>query len=357
MLDSTQNSEKKSYFEEREKMFSVDTKKLRTVAAFPKNALIELNNSCNHACVFCKNPDQARGSTQLQKRIFEKFVSQAVQLGLEEIGLYATGEPFMTKDLESYIQVARQSKVRRIYVTTNGALATLEKVKLCYEAGLASIKFSINAGNQRDYFKIHGHDDFDKVLENVKDIYAWKKENNIELQMLGSCVSIPSLTGSVEQHREIFGKYFDDIQYVTAGSQGGQAFELPLSTEERSEIFGNLKEQTKSSKPCQLPWIRAHLTAEGYLTACCVDYNLDLVFGDLNIESLSEIWNNDTVRKLRAMHLKEDLNGLICDQCLNNRPAPYEPLTPVGKKLKSAKLFSQDRSKLIGRIIAIKSQI
>jgi MoaA/NifB/PqqE/SkfB family radical SAM enzyme len=337
------------YFQKRKKQFELNTNELKKIAPFPKNSLIELNNSCNHACLFCKNPDQSRSATQLKIDTFEKFISEAAPLGLKEVGLYSTGEPFITKDIEKYIALAKIYGIERIYLTTNGAIATLEKVKQCFYAGLNSIKFSINAANAEDYLKIHGKDDFEKVLKNVKDIYNWKTKNNIELQMLCSCVLIPKLEHTELLHKKKFFKYFEDTNYVKTHSQGGQAFQLQISNEYKSSVFQETFNSNNANKPCQLPWNRVHLTAEGYLTACCVDYDLDLVFGNIKEDSLINIWNNDIIQKLRDKHLKDKLTGLLCDQCMNNRPAPYKPLTKVTKNLMSSQLRKVKLEKLIKR--------
>ena len=34
---------------------------------------------------------------------YKKFLKNAVNEGLEEVGLYSTGEPFMTKNLDKFI--------------------------------------------------------------------------------------------------------------------------------------------------------------------------------------------------------------------------------------------------------------
>lgn len=338
-----------SYFQKRENQFNLNSNELNKIAPFPKNSLIELNNSCNHACLFCKNPDQSRNATQLKIDTFEKFLSEAAPLGLKEVGLYSTGEPFITKDIEKYIALAKNYKIERIYLTTNGALATLEKVKQCFYAGLNSIKFSINAANALDYYKIHGKDDFEKVLKNVKDIYNWKIKNNIQLQMLCSCVLIPKLEHTEILHKKKFLEYFEDTSYRKVSSQGGQAFQLQISNEYKSSVFKETFNSNNANKPCQLPWNRVHLTAEGYLTACCVDYDLDLVFGDIKEDSLINIWNNNIIKNLREKHLKDKLTGLLCDQCMNNRPAPYKPLTEVKKNLKSQQLRKIKLEKLTER--------
>ena len=49
----------------------------------------------------------------------------------EELGLYTTGEPFMTKNLDEFIETAKRLGVKEFDdPTTNGSLATLEKLRV-----------------------------------------------------------------------------------------------------------------------------------------------------------------------------------------------------------------------------------
>ena len=320
------NTDEEGYFEQRSRQVAKLPTSLRAHARHPKNALIELTNGCNHACIFCKNSNQGRKAAFLPLDTYRSFVEQAVSLGLEEIGLYATGEPFMTKNLHDYIRIAKQAGVRRVYLTTNGALATLERVQACVDAGLDSMKFSINASNQQDYNLVHGFDDFEKVMQNLHSIHEWRDANKIDLQLLCSCVIIPSVGDIQQEHSALFSRYFDDIVYVEAGSQAGQAFELidELAVSPHG-VFGNINQENtlESIKPCSMVWNRYHLTAEGYLAACCVDYELDLVYSNLNDESLEQGWNNAHAKKLRNAHIDGNLEGLLCHQCMLNKKQDY----------------------------------
>ena len=92
---------KNSYFKEKEKKDFTLTFKTST-ATVPKNALVELTNGCNHACVFCFNPEMKRKISSVDMSEYQDFIEAASKEGLEEVGLYSTGEPFMTKNLEEY---------------------------------------------------------------------------------------------------------------------------------------------------------------------------------------------------------------------------------------------------------------
>jgi len=328
-----------NYFKERFEKTSKETD-FSLKPRFPVNSLIEVTNACNHKCIFCKNTNQSRSATYLNKDVYKKFIKEASALGLKEVGLYATGEPFMAKNIDEYISIAKAYNIERVYITTNGALADLKSVIKCVKAGLDSIKFSINASNKDDYIQIHGHDDFSKVLKNVSEIYEWKKIHKKNLQMLCSCVVLPSKKYVVKEHQKLFSDYFEDINYSPSLSQGGQLYDIPLDETTLGAVFQENKELNDSEiSPCDIVFNRYHLTAEGYLSACGVDYNLNLAYSNLNEEDLKSGWLNPWITKLREMHLNKKLDCTICDQCLRNKKLPYKPIRSL-----SAKFMDKDKS-------------
>lgn len=330
-----------TYFSERAGHFSVVGK--QPVAAFPRNCLVELSNACNHACVFCHNPFMHRTAGILSKDLFKRFIDDAVSLGLEEVGLYSTGEPFMVKHLSWYIRAAKDAGVKRIYLTTNGALATLPKVIEAVECGLDSLKFSINAASRKSYELTHGRDEFDLVLANVEAIHRWKTETNASLQLLGSFIHTKLTKDEIEPHRAVFSKYFEDIVYLQAQSQGGRTGERIKEIIE-APFYPDLA----SLKPCEMLWNRIHITWEGFLSACCVDYEHDLVFADYRSgQPLAELWNNELIQDLRRKHLDKTLDGLICKSCMLGGSAPYEPISDIRGAFSSKSKAEDDTSSRI----------
>jgi molybdenum cofactor biosynthesis enzyme MoaA len=112
--------------------------------ALPKNMMVELSNACNHACIFCTNPHMTRKAKRINSDLLYRVMQQARQEGVEEIGFYTTGDPFIHKDLDKFTRRAKELGFRYIYISTNGALATPERAKSVIDAGMDSIKFSIN---------------------------------------------------------------------------------------------------------------------------------------------------------------------------------------------------------------------
>ena len=117
--------------QERVRLKKADRSELYSLTPpFPKtNFLIELSNACNHACIFCTHQKMKRPVGRINKDFAYDILQQAYDLGTREVGFYATGEPFILPDLADYIRKAKDIGYTYVYLTSNGALATPERVR------------------------------------------------------------------------------------------------------------------------------------------------------------------------------------------------------------------------------------
>ena len=292
---------------------------------FPRNALVELSNSCNHSCVFCTNPRMERKKGFLPLDLYRSFVTQAVELGLKEIGLYTTGEPFVVTSLNQFIATARNAGIEYIYLTTNGALATPERLVAAVEAGLSSIKFSINAGTAETYKLIHGRDDFETVLANLRFLADYRRRAGKPAHVLASCVVTRFVEDEKERLQQLIGGLVDEILFFNVHSQAGQSLaqlkELSVASAGSDPV---------DSFPCWMLWNRVHLTWEGFLTLCCVDYENALSYADLRKTSLRAAWHNQVIARMRERHLAGELRGTLCSNCLFGAGDTVYPISDVG---------------------------
>ena len=126
------------------------------VPPFPEEYLIDISSLCNHTCTFCSNRKMQNKSNANSDLVF-KILKEAKNEGAKSVGLYATGEPFLNKDLEKFIDYAKNKmNYDYVYITTNGAACTPKRMKTAIENGLDSIKFSIHGGTSKTYKNIHG---------------------------------------------------------------------------------------------------------------------------------------------------------------------------------------------------------
>lgn len=316
-----QNTESKIKTRINEQYGAVDTPE---VFNFPKNMLMELTNICNDSCVFCANSKCTRKKGIIKPELAERILKEAYSLGTREVGFYQTGEPLLDKNLERYISFAKNLGYEYVYITTNGSLLTKERAKSVVCAGIDSIKFSINASNARDYLLIHGKDEFDKVIENLIYLSELREEEKRKFAIYISYVATRYTEAEKDDFERKYRKYADDIVFANCVNQGGNMMneiDRYLSINSDEAPF-----KIPRNNICKMIFNRLHITYEGYLTMCCVDFQNYLVIADLNKEGLKDAWNNEYARNLRQKHLQNNLEGTICFNCWNNCNEPVQPL-------------------------------
>ena len=59
-----------------------------------------------------------------------------------------------------------------------------------------------------------------------------------------------------------------------------------------------------------------HVTSSGMLSACCFDADGRFAMADLNVVSFMDGWRSPFFQELRARHLKQDVSGTVCENCI-----------------------------------------
>lgn len=288
---------------------------------FPKtNFLVELSNACNHACIFCAHQKMQRKPGMINRELAFDVLRQAYELGTREVGFYATGEPFIVPDLADYIAQAKKIGYTYVYLTSNGALATPEKIRAVIDAGLDSIKFSINAPTRKIYKFIHGKDDFDTVMEHLKYLNQYRKETGRNFKIYTTMIVTRYTELLQDYYHTVFDPLCDQVVFKYVYNQGGYVPEI--------EDYLRCRCDTEERRRCNLPFDAICLTKEGYLSVENADFENMLIVADLNKVSLKEGWYGEKMKELRRRFLEDDLEGTLCDGCVHHTCSPAKALLP-----------------------------
>ncbi|MFC1603014.1 radical SAM/SPASM domain-containing protein [Pseudomonadota bacterium] len=292
----------------------IESSVLSEVPPFPRAMLIEVANICNHSCSFCAYGKMSRPSRFIEPEVFNAIVTEGYELGAREIGLHGASEPLTCKKLADHIKTCIDIGFEYVYFTTNGTLGTPEKWRSYIDAGLHSVKFSINAGDAKTYEKIHGCDEFQKALDSVRFVSEYRKTIGRQLYMAVSFVEVAENKGTFDKLKALVEPLVDEVFHSVAGNQSGQMPEL----------------QTKLTIPeiCHIPFNQVNITREGYLRGCCNDYQNMLVTEDLTKVSLKDAWAGLSAREFRRRHLEDNLKGTICNNCIHGCTEPVKALRP-----------------------------
>ena len=322
MLDKNlKNIDKEQWvevLEERRRLtFKIDGDLNQLNPPFPREITIDINNRCNHVCYFCANP-KIEHYASIETDLAFDLMRQAMENGTKDLALQATGEPFMDNRLADFVREGKRLGFEYIYINSNGALATSKKVKPVIDAGLDSIKFSINAASRDEFKIVHGYDDFDKVIENLRWIYHYRNKYKFKMGVYVSYVKSSRSSINGENIEKLIEPYCDNFDFREVSNQGGSMMELnETESINKQNILGSLKEGEYTSR-CIYPFNRIVVNPYGYVVACTADFHDQLLIGDTRKKTLKEIWTGDVFKYLRKKHLSHEYSGLYCNKCLNN---------------------------------------
>ncbi|MDP2939796.1 MAG: radical SAM protein [Candidatus Omnitrophota bacterium] len=266
-----------------------------------------------------------KGINNIQRSLLERILNEAYDLGVRSVGFYTTGEPFVSNKLAESVAMAKRIGFYYVYITTNGVLATPDRMRTVVEAGLDSVKFSINAGTPDTYRRIHGVDAFDKVLNNLKFIVEYRKKIGRPFKIYVSYVVIRQNQEEWEMLKHLVAPFADYVLFFAVYNQGGMIGEIDQLSP--AEELKNKFPCTKKA-PCSMVFNRLHITCKGYLTICCVDYQNYLVVADLHKSCLKEAWCSDMFVEIRRRHLQDMLKGTQCYNCIYDKHEKTRPLMP-----------------------------
>lgn len=264
---------------------------------------------CNHACKFCSNSDKRtiKNATSLEN--FEKTMDNVLKyIEINELGLSAKGEVFLNKDFAKIVKLCKQKyKIPYVYVSSNGALCTKEKALEVLDAGLDSIKFSINATNRAKYKAVHKKDDFERVIKNFKMLLELKKQIFPHLKLFISSVLDDLSKDELKMHFEkIFYENFDLIDEI---------WYYPLGFTAKTEVKSG-----KILRKCAIIFNEIYINSDCSLGLCCKDYFDEMNFGSLLENDFLKLYNSKKFDIIRDAHIKSNFNGgglELCKRCLS----------------------------------------
>jgi radical SAM protein with 4Fe4S-binding SPASM domain len=250
----------------------------------PLFSILEFNifGACNRSCSFCpvSNPEIYTSKHEgISIELFEKIALELNEIGYKgKILFSALSEPLLHKKIETLIKIAKDSLPEaRVEIVTNGDLLTAKKLKSLYNAGLDTASVSMYDG-------AHQIEHFGTMIKDAQipqDMVVLRRRY-YEDGNYGMTIS--NRSGLI-----------DSDSYRDANEEGIQ--ELPL------------KEQ------CYYPFYMILVDYNGDVLLCPHDWKKSIKFGNLNQESLFDIWDGKVLKTIRHRLAKKDRNFSPCKEC------------------------------------------
>lgn len=233
---------------------------------------IETVNRCNGTCSFCpvNAKEKQRPYAKMSEELFKKIIDELHDLNYsKELALFDNNEPFLDERIVEFQKYVRESLPNAFLdLWTNGSLLTLDKF-------LEIIPYL-------DRIVIDNYNDELYLNPNVKAISDYIEDK-------------PELKDKVV----IYMRKQNDV----LTSRGG------LSPNKKDgDYYIDVK--------CVLPFQQFNVRPDGKISLCCNDALGVYTLGDLNKQSIKEIWYSNEYMKIRK-EMKENgrKNLKLCSNC------------------------------------------
>lgn len=281
---------------------------------FPDSIKIEITSRCNYRCKYCRSWRPGREVGDMDEGFLYRILKEAKSIGVKEIGLFLLGEPFLVDALPEYIRYAKEEVgIEYVFVTTNGSLCTPERLTAVIDAGLDSLKFSVNAGTRESYADIHGVDMFDQVVNNIEWLSKYMSDNHFKKPATAvSSILAGDLKEELDSFRERISPLVDETYYLPLYNQGGHIQTDEVVTHNLARVDNPIP-----PIPCWVLFNSCKISWDGWMTACCFDHDNSFRVADLHTTSLVDAWNDPKFVELRRRHIEKDqLEDSFCSRCL-----------------------------------------
>jgi MoaA/NifB/PqqE/SkfB family radical SAM enzyme len=307
------------------------------VEYLPEFLFCEPTNKCNLRCEMCflKKYDYDRCSKDLQfdgfKQILDNILASKNRLKL--INLQGTGEPLLNRDFFTMTQYAVKNKIM-VKCNTNGTRVKGGILDQIFANNLEVISFSIDTLNEEKFKILRGGAKLKQILDHLETIIKVRSSMRrrlpqIHVRMLLSKLNINDLEDMIKyfsklkidqytiqdligidediSRNQIDEKQFEEVRRLIKKSE-----KLPFKI--RMENFYRFNGSKKGPSYCVSPWKCLNITAEGYITPCCILWDHRVInFGNVFKKDVYDIWNGPEYQSFRKEF--SERRPKVCENC------------------------------------------
>lgn len=275
-------------------------------------------HTCMYKCVMCPYSENSvreayKKKEEMSFETLKNLVASIPNDPYYSFDISSIGETLEFAPLSDFVAHMKQEKpLVNTIISTNGVLLNDEISVKLINSGLDNMQVSLFAQNAEDHRLITGTSTFEKVRKNIQNF--WRIRNEL---------------GSTKPFVQIFMMETEETKQYSDGfidewsQYSDKAFLRPMYNVGRKiEGLTPLEEHALPTRyPCIAPWYSTAVCSNGDILACYafhwhVDKKEDMVIGNINNNTLEEIYSGQNMREFRKKHLELDFSSLpVCGDC------------------------------------------
>jgi hypothetical protein len=271
---------------------------------WPHEISIETFAKCNAACVFCPYPTLERQGTKMPDELIDRIIEELKDHPLPFIiAPFKVNEPFLDKRLIPLCRKIEAELPRaHIRLFSNGSALTDRHIaEVATLQRVIHLWISLNEHEAQAYRETMALD-FDRTAQNLDRLH-----DAVEAGAFPHPVVVSKVMGGLRPTpRDLEFK-----EYVAGRWPLFQSFLI-----KRDSWLGYVEPNDRPvpDEPCGR-WFELNIMATGKVALCCMDGAGEHAIGDLNTQSLFEVYNGTAYRRQRQRMLSRKEAGGACATC------------------------------------------
>ena len=297
-----------------ERLLSAEGYGLRSEASeFPMMLVLSFVYPCNALCPHCPYTNseirkEYRDAPFMPATTFRKIAEEAGEYGAY-LRISGGGEPMLHPEATELLVYAKEVGAK-IGLITNGSLFDEANSRALLAAGVDMIEFSVDAADEATYDVVRKGLSWPTLLENVKRMVALRRDIGSTSKIVASAVNQVGIDMEAVERlwvNDLGIDYLIRRKFLTWGSNtslddGRSADPTPyLDTDQ---------------VPCPFIFERLNIDSRGNVMVCGYDISAHTSMGNVNVQTVKEIWHGPGFRWYRDKHLAgrgKDIT--LCSSC------------------------------------------
>ena len=272
---------------------------------YPQIIEIQFCNLCNSNCLICPYKDMKYKAEYMSSSLFFKFINELKTLNIKRIIPYLNNEPFIDKNYIDKVKIIRENCPNvEIEISTNASLLTENIMFELLKLNISELRLSVFGYYKKTYNKMMPNLTKNVVFENLHKLSKIFKNANTKISIVmidnGQIeeIEIQKMKNLATNFNFEFNKwgFLDRAKNVKGQS---------------NNFYNDKVNYCEQLRPLK----RMHILANGDVIFCCQDWRHRYIVGNLNKNSILEIWNSEKYNSLRKQLY--DKNLLAPELCCN----------------------------------------
>lgn len=285
----------------------------------PLVVMVDPTNRCNFKCVYCPTGDEkllagapGRLLGDMPFELFKKIIddmSAFLPARIKRVELFKDGEPLLHPRFTDMVRYAKKSAaILEVDTTTNASLLDAKMAQEIVLSGLDSIRISFEGSVLDEAYQKMTRTEYtyETVKKNLYLLAEAKKNHKSKVPYIEAKLVDAGLSPELKERFKMdFCGVAEEITVDPLVDRKGGSGKI---------IKG--QKQLLSSEVCPVAFYCLAVNFNGTVSVCCADWNYTTIVGNLNNESLYDVWRGDRLHAFRKMHVEfRKSEHPLCARC------------------------------------------